>query len=98
MENPTPGQWKKKVRDCLRYVLRDLDVTFEEYSDGRIRKANEARERMSVIAKECLSHLMGEEDMSDLLGIPRTTAYFSIRSWKRKHGESTPPNKPRRTV
>jgi len=90
MDFPSPGQWKAKIRECLQFVLRDLEVTYEEYTDGRIRKANEARERMSIIGRECCAHLMGEEDMADLLGIPRTTAYFSARNWKRKNGESTP--------
>ena len=90
MGDPTPAEWKAKVRDCLKHVLRDLEVSYEEYSDGRIHRASEARERMSMIAKECLCGVMGEMEMADLLGIPRTTAYICARNWKRKHGEPTP--------
>ena len=90
MEHPTPGEWKAKIRECLNYVLKHLDVSYDQFVDGRIRSANEARERMAVIVRESTPHFMGEVDMADLLGIPRSTMYYSIRNWKRKHGEETP--------
>jgi CRP-like cAMP-binding protein len=73
-----PRQAKLMVEAIKGELLHKLDLSEEEFSTARTRRAMTARQRMAVIAHEVLIDSMSNTDIAELLGIRRTT-YVQLR-------------------